>query len=587
MSGGVQMKHVMKVGILFIMLAFISCVSNCPQVQGNANDQQSNDFAVEGNDIIQYSNDSAVEGNVANQQDSVKEPVLSHFLVSVEDEPDTVDFQCTTIYYTIAQNVFNRLVEMESDEKGDIEILPSLAESWAISGDGRTYTFRLRDDVNFSNGSPLTASDVEYTFTRLLTHPDSCNRDIADGILGAEALMNGETDQLEGFQLLGDLDFSITLEQPFEAFLACLSMPGASILDKETTEEAGSRFGTEPDWTIGTGSFILRKWTPGEGLLLTANENCWQGPPRCEGLDLRFVTDSKEIRRMFENGELDVMDLDEVGNAAEFFLHGQKYRDRLFSVQRIGITYIALNETVRPLDDARVRKALQLSLNRRILLAAVYGGRGFTENGIFPHGLYGFNPDLPEIPFDPTGARELLAEAGHPDGFDLTISVNSSSTRWEMSVLRLAASMWEKIGVRVSIEVLDESEFMRLRKSGMLAAYTALWTADFDDPDNFIYTFFGNKANTAFRSLCYANEDVMSRVRKARTITDPGKRIDEYRELERIIVQEDAAWIPLYSRLRYYVTSERLDGFCASWNGSVKNMYREMSVTGLHNDSAS
>ena len=201
MSGGVQMKHVMKVGILFIMLAFISCVSNCPQVQGNANDQQSNDFAVEGNDIIQYSNDSAVEGNVANQQDSVKEPVLSHFLVSVEDEPDTVDFQCTTIYYTIAQNVFNRLVEMESDEKGDIEILPSLAESWEISDDGRTYTFRLRDDVNFSNGSPLTASDVEYTFTRLLTHPDSCNRDIVDGILGAEALMNGEADQLEGFQV--------------------------------------------------------------------------------------------------------------------------------------------------------------------------------------------------------------------------------------------------------------------------------------------------------------------------------------------------------------------------------------------------
>ena len=581
------MKHVMKMGIRFIILAFIFCASNCPQVQGNAIGKQGNDSAVQGNVINHQSNDSAVQENTANQQNSMKgEPDLSHFLVSVEDEPDTVDFQCTTIHYTIAQNVFNRLVEMESDENGDIEILPSLAKSWEISDDGRTYTFRLRDDVNFSNGSPLTASDVEYTFTRLLTHPDSCNRDIADGILGAEALMNGVADQLEGFQLLGDLDFSITLEQPFEAFLACLSMPGASILDKETTEEAGSRFGTEPDWTIGTGSFILRKWNPGEGFLLTANKECWQGPPRCEGLDLRFVTDSKEIRRMFENGELDVMDLDEVGNAAEFFLHGQKYRDRLFSVQRIGITYIALNETVRPLDDARVRKALQLSLNRRILLAAVYGGRGYTENGIFPHGLYGFNPDLPEIPFDPAGARELLAEAGHPDGFDLTISVNSSSTRWEMSVLRLAASMWEKIGVRVSIEVLEESEFMRLRKSGMLAAYTALWTADFDDPDNFIYTFFGNKANTAFRSLCYANEDVMSRVRKARTITDPGKRIDEYRELERIIVQEDAAWIPLYSRLRYYVTSERLDGICASWNGSVKNMYRKMSVTGAHNDSA-
>ena len=261
------MKQIMKMGIRFIMLAFIFCALNCPQVQGNTVNQQSNDSAVQGNVINHQSNDSAVQEYTANQQGSMKEPDLSHFLVSVEDEPDTVDFQCTTIHYTIAQNVFNRLVEMESDENGDIEILPSLAKSWEISDDGRTYTFRLRDDVNFSNGSPLTASDVEYTFTRLLTHPDSCNRDIVDGILGAEALMNGETDQLEGFQVHGDHDFSITLEQPFEAFLACLSMPGASILDKETTEEAGSRFGTDPDWTIGTGSFILRKWNPGEGFL--------------------------------------------------------------------------------------------------------------------------------------------------------------------------------------------------------------------------------------------------------------------------------------------------------------------------------
>ena len=121
---------------------------------------------------------------------------------------------------------------------------------------------------------------------------------------------------------------------------------------------------------------------------------------------------------------------------------------------------------------------------------------------------------------------------------------------------------------------------MRLRKSGQLACYTALWTADFNDPDNFVYTFFGNSENTRFRSLCYPREDVMERVRLARTIADPEERLAEYRDLERTIVQEDAAWIPLYSRLRFYVTSERLEGICASWNGSVKNMYREMSIAG-------
>jgi len=248
-------------------------------------------------------------------------------------------------------------------------------------------------------------------------------------------------------------------------------------------------------------------------------------------------------------------------------------------VPRIGITYIALNESIAPLNDARVRRALQLSLNRSMLFTAVYGGRGSIENGIFPHGLYGYNPDLPEIPFDPDEARRLLAEAGCPDGFDLTVSVNSASTLWELSVLRLAASMWSKVGIRASIEVLDESEFMRLRKSGQLACYTAQWMADFNDPDNFIYTFFGTPENTAFRSLGYPREDIMERIRRARAIPDPEDRIREYRELERIIVQEDAGWIPLYSRLRYYVTSERLEGISASWNGSVKNRYRDMSVT--------
>lgn len=517
-------------------------------------------------------------GSTSGTEAEPSAPDTSRFLVAVEDEPDTVDFQCTSIHYTVAQNVFNRLVEMENDENGEMQILPSLAESWELSDDGRTYTFHLRKDVAFSNGSPLTASDVQYTFTRLLTHPGSCNRDIVDGILGAEALMNGTADHLEGLNILGEMDFSITLEYPFQAFLACLSMPAASILDQETTEEAGDRFGIDPDWTIGTGSFILWKWIPGEGLLLTANKDCWQGPPCCEGLDLRFVTDSKEIRRMFERGNIDVLDLDEVGNSAEFFLHGSAYQGRLFSVPRIGITYIALNEAIAPLNDVRVRKALQLSLNRDMLLSAVYGGRGSLENGIFPHGLYGYNPELPEIPYDPEEAMRLLAEAGYSDGLDLTVSVNSASTRWEMSVLRLAASTWSKIGIRARIDVIDESEFMRLRKSGQLACYTALWSADFNDPDNFIYTFFGNKENTSFRSLCYPREDVMERIQNARAIVDPEERIREYQDLERIIVQEDAAWIPLYSRLRYYVTSKRLKGIQASWNGSVKNKYREMSI---------
>ena len=489
-----------------------------------------------------------------------------------------VRLQCTSIHYTIAQNVFNRLVGMENDENGSAVILPELAESWEISPDRRTYTFHLRKDVHFSNGSPLTASDVLYSFKRLLTHPDSCNRDIVDQIAGAEALSNGTTDRLEGFELLNSHDFVITLVEPFEAFLACLSMPGASIMDAESVEGAGERFGKDPAWTIGTGSFILQSWVPGKGMLLTANPNCWQGPPRCEGLDLRFMTDAEEIRLLFEQGGLDVLNLDDVGKSAEFFLHGDIYQDRLYTVQRISTTYIALNETVPPLDDVRVRRALQLALNRMILLDASYSGRGSLVNGILSPGVYGYNPALPEIPFDPEAAKALLEEAGLPEGFTLTLSASAASTLGEMALLRSAASMWEKIGVHTVLETLSDSEFMRLRKGGELACYSATWTADFNDPDNFFYTFFGNEENTRFRSLCYPRAEIMERVRTARTIADPAARIAEYRELERIIAQEDAAWIPLFSRLYTYVVSERLDGIQSSWNGSVKNKYREMSI---------
>lgn len=512
------------------------------------------------------------------EQPEATVPDTSRYLIAVEDEPDTVDFQCTSIHYTIAQNVFDRLVEMKNDDNGVAVILPSLAERWEISEDRRVYTFHLREGVRFSNGSPLNAEDVLYTFTRLLTHPDSCNQDIADMILGAASLEQGLTDRLIGVELLGERDFTVTLAQPFEAFLACLSMPGASILDKETTEEAGDRFGIDPAWTIGTGSFILDSWVPGEGMMLRANADCWKGAPRCAGLDLRFMTDAEEIRLLFENGGLDVLNLDDIGKAAEFFLHGDLYQDKFYSVQRISITYIALNESIPPLDNAQVRKALQLALNRMLLLDASYSGRGYLENGIMPHGLSGYNPELPEIPYDPEAAMALLDQAGYPDGFTLTFSVSSATSLGEMTLIRMAANMWEKIGVHAVVTVLDEAEFMRLRKSGQLACYSATWTADFNDPDNFFYTFFGDSKNTSFRSLCYPNEEIMQRVRDARTIADPKARIREYQELERIIVQEDAAWIPLFSRFYLYVSSERLSGIQSSWNGSVKNMYREMSI---------
>ncbi len=516
--------------------------------------------------------------NISMEDEQTGKTPEDGYLHCVEDEPDTVDFQHTTIHYTVAQNVFDRLVEQDDYMDFGPLLLPSLAWKWEISDDRCSYTFDLVKDVTFSNGSRLTAGDVLYTFKRLLTDPESFNTDIVEQIVGAELLREGKTEELEGFTIHDDYRFTITLNEPNESFLSSLSMPGASILDEETTEEAGARFGLDPEWTIGTGPFILESWTKGEGMVFRANKDCWAGPPACDGLYLTFDIDPEAIRTKFSNGELDILNLDDIGKGGEYYLHGDAYEDRVYEVPWVSMTYIALNEAIQPLDDVRVRKALQYALNRQMLLDAAYNGHGSIEQGIIPYGLYGYNPKLDEIPYDINEAERLLAEAGFPDGFELTFSVSSSSSPGVMNLVRMITPMWEEIGVRVRVDVLDEKDFLSRRRSGELACYTATWSADYDDPDNFFYTFFGNTHNTTFRSLGYSRKEIMQRVNSARQIANPGDRIREYQELERIIVQEDAAWIPLFSKTYYYVASERLDTLRYSWNGSVKNKYREMSV---------
>ncbi|MBE7003767.1 MAG: ABC transporter substrate-binding protein [Ruminococcaceae bacterium] len=503
-----------------------------------------------------------------------------NYLSIVEAEPTTADPQCASDHYTVALNVFDRLVELNMDEDGASSYEPSLAESWKVTEEGYVYVFRLREGVRFSNGSPLTASDVRYSMERLITHPDSCHKDLLECIFGATALEKGRAQTLAGFILYDELNFAIVLAYPCASFLARLTTPAASILDEETTEAAGERFGTSPEDTIGTGPFIFTKWSAGTELRLAANRDCWSGKPLCDGLSIRIVTDDDLESVLFTDGALDILDLDNMNSETEYFIRGDVYQNRLYGTQRVGISYIALNENVAPLNDVRVRKALQLGLDRQTLLNVAYGGRGTVENGVLPRGMTGYDPELPEIPYDPEAACRLLKEAGLENGFELTLSVPEDSSTAKLELLELVAYMWEQLGVRVEIAKLDADNYNIRMKSGVLACYFARWTADYDDPERIFNTFFGSEENTHARSLCYKDAEVIGRVRTTCRLEDPEERLRAYHELERRIVQEDAAWIPLFSNQHYFVVSERVKGFRASWNGWADNRYCSVSVEG-------
>lgn len=499
------------------------------------------------------------------------------YLKIIDSEPDTMDPQCTSEYYTVPLNIYDRLVEVEGEE-GSAEIVPSLASSWEISDDGLLYTFHLQEDVNFSNGSPLTAEDVEYTFKRLLSYEESCNGDLIMNIRGAEDLRSGRSRSLLGFTVVDDHTFTIELEHPYAAFLASLATPGASILDRETTTKAGAKFGLGVDTTIGTGPFIVESWETGEKMLLKANPDCWSGAPGCSGVSMFF--DSGELSHIdkFNNGELDILDLEYLDADAEYFARGDIYLKNIVRANRVGISYITFNQSVAPLDQAEVRRALQRAIDRKLLLQAILSGRGRIENGIFPYGLAGYNPKLEEIPYDPAEARRMLAEAGFPDGFDLELDCPDNAPGYQRELLDLVAYMWGEIGVNARIRTIPNEEFYELREQGKLVCYTGTWSADYDDPSNFINTFFGNEENTKGRSLCYRNRDIMKRVGEAEQIVDEGERTREYQLLEKIIVQDEASWVPLYSRQHLFVISDRVEGFTVLWNGWSSNSYRNVTV---------
>ena len=477
----------------------------------------------------------------------------------------TADVHKTTKDYEIPLNIYDRLVDIEVKEDGSSEIVPSLAESWEISGDALTYTFHLRQGVKFHNGEELTADDVEYSFTRQLSVEGAVNTDFLAQIKGASQLLEGTADQLEGFETVDDYTFTITLSEPYAGFLACLSTPGCSIYNREATEAAGDQFGLDPSVTVGTGPFRLTDWTINDQLVLTRYEDYWKGPSELPGVVIRIVPDTETQRMMFESGELDVVDLDYLPDAVDDFT--TRYPDQIVSGPRVGTTYFTMNQNIEPFQDVRVRKAVQMAIDRQAILDALYGGRGQVENGIYPHGLYGFNSSLPEITYDPEEAKALLAEAGYANGFEMQIAADSSASDATNQALEIIQAQLGEIGIQAEIQNMDESTWLATRNSGEMGSFMSTWTADYNDPDNFIYTFFGTPENTKLRSLNYSDMEVMERVQKARTIVDVDERIAEYQALEEKIVTEDAAWVPMYSRTHSFAVSKRVQGFEVPWNG--------------------
>ena len=522
-------------------------------------------------------NTAGAENESTAEVKGVDVDTTGYLVAALNADIQTADVQKTSKDYEVPFNIFDRLVDVEVDADGNSKIVPSLAESWDISDDGLEYTFHLRQGVKFHNGNDFTAEDVAYTFHRMLTVEGGVKTEFIDQIKGADELLAGETDTLEGVEVVDDYTIKVTLKEPFAGFLASISSPGVSIYDSEATEVAGDQFGMDPAVTVGTGPFEFASWSFNNQLVLTRNEDYWKGASGLPGVVIKIIPDTETQSMMFESGELDILDLDYAADSVDRFT--ETYPDQIVQGPRVGIVYFTMNFNKEPFQDVRVRKAVQMSIDRQAILDALYGGRGQVEQGIFPHGLIGFNPDQEEIKYDPEAAKALLAEAGYADGFDMEIAADSSASDTMTMALEIVSDQLAEVGIRAEIKNYDESTWLETRKSGELGSFMSTWSADYNDPDNFIYTFFGNEEKTRIRSINYPDTEVMERVAKARTIVNEDERLAEYKALEEKIIHEDAAWVPMFSRLHLFAVSKRVQGFAPLWSGLSDQLFYNISLS--------
>lgn len=483
----------------------------------------------------------------------------------------TMDVAQTTDNYMVPMNIFDRLFEVEVQENGGTDIVPSLCTGYTPSEDGLTYTFTLREGVVFSNGSALTASDVQYTFERLLT-AGGVNDDIPLEVAGAEALKNGEADTLAGFVVNSDTEFAITLAAPNAGFIAELTGPAMSVVDKETMEQV-ENFGISCEDTIGTGPYKITEWVVNDHYTLEYNENYWGEEPSVKKMVVSIIPDASTQNLMYQNGELDILDLEYLDSAIVESTYKTQYADRIISGSRVGLTYLAMNANHEFLSDVNVRKAIQMAIDVDSIIASVYAGDAIPESGIIPTGVWGHNDALERPAFDVEGAKALLAEAGYAEGdISFELAMDSSASSNTQLVYQIIQQYLKAIGVNAEIATYDESSWLDLRKSGEMDSFVANWTMDYNDPANIMYTFFGSEEKTKIRSLNYADEAIMARVAAASSITDDAARMAEYQALEEKIVVEDAAWVPLLGNMHLFALGERVDSFVPYWAG-YSNFY--------------
>jgi len=485
---------------------------------------------------------------------SSQERLSGYLYQRLSSDPSTLDpaFIVDVAGGSISAKLFNGLVGFDPDAS----IVPDIAKSYDISPDGRTYTFHIRTGVRFTNGREVTASDFRYSIERVLSPKTRSPRTwLFDRIKGARDFMEGRAGSVEGIRVPDEHTLVIELEAPFGPFLGLLAMPGGYVIPREEVERLGDAFADHP---VGTGPYTLAEWEHSNRLSLDANPGYFGEKPGIKGILYRVIPEDLTAVAEFERGGLDVL-----GIPAPVFgryTRDPKWSGLVMSQPGMNTYYLGLNCARPPFDDVRLRRAVSYAIDRKRILDTVYEGRGTLAEGPVPPVLLPPVPGGPlPCPYQPAKARELMVEAGRPDGFDMKIYTGADQET--LDVIEVVQQYLAEAGIRASITQLEWSAFKQAVNSGDADAFWLSWQADYPDPENFLYPVFDSKNfGSAGNRARFSDHEFDRLIETAQAEPDPEKRTALYRAASDRAV-ELAPWVFFWHKKDFVVRQPWVEGY--------------------------
>jgi ABC-type transport system substrate-binding protein len=443
----------------------------------------------------------------------------------------------TDIYsVTVIQQLFDGLVQFDHN----LSVVPALATSWQVSGDGLVYTFHLREGTRFHNGRGVTAEDFVYSFTRILDPNESASAlSFFEKIKGADGYRSGNNRAVDGLKALAPNILEITLVEPFAPFLSVLAMKSSKVVPREEVEKWGNKFGHHP---VGTGPFTLESFEP-ERIVLVANPDYYEGHPYLDKVVYSIYpgAQNEKIADDFLAGRLE--------DAPFYGIIQKKVSGRteyqLFRKPSLSLLFYGMNCETEPLVDGRVRKAVIRAIDKSRILQQVYNDRYVEASRILPPGMLAYLPAEAMHEYDPEKAKALLSQAGYGDQKRLPTLVMLSASKSPSAQDEFELIKEDLAAVGISFKVKYETDWPRfetLLRQGDFMLYRYAWFADVPDPDNFLGVLCSS--DSSYNFMRYKNQRVDALLSEALNRVDPLKRAALYREAEDLIDQ-DAPIIPI------------------------------------------